>query len=136
MSKKSATKKDRLLFIDDERDPAVVLKKSYGAAMASGFEVHVARSSEEAKRWVEENGFPEYMALDHDLGYEDTTPVFLKWLQERWLDGLEKDPSGFNIEPPEWTVHSQNPAGALAMDRFMVSWHSYWCKILTERGTL
>jgi hypothetical protein len=88
------------LFIDDIRDP-------------EGDWI-VVRSSSEAVKWVEENGMPESMSLDHDLGGEDTVMVFLKKLYEF----AEKK----GVGPPPYKVHSANPVGSKNIVSFMESW--------------
>jgi hypothetical protein len=62
------------------------------------------RSSAEAIAIVSERGMPVFMQLDHDLGGDDTTMVFLWWLVDYALDrGL---PFDF-----DYHVHSQDPPG-------------------------
>lgn len=82
------------LFLDDERFP---------------ISPHwfVARNSYQAIYAVQKWGMPESMALDHDLGGEDTTMVFLDKLQEFLENGGVEFPPDF-----EYSVHSQNPVGA------------------------
>lgn len=67
----------------------------------------VCRSSEEAISWVKDNGCPEFISFDHDLGGEDTSMVFIDWLINATLDGVVSIPSGFDFK-----VHSANPIGA------------------------
>lgn len=82
------------LFLDDERDPVSA-------------DWHVARSTIEAMALVRAKGVPVEMALDHDLGGDDTTMEFLKELAT-WIDAHEVVfPAIFM-----YTVHSQNPVGA------------------------
>ena len=73
----------------------------------------VCRSSQEAIEYVKTHGCPVYMSLDHDLGINDTTMVFLKALMDMW-DGL--------TPPPEYKVHSANPVGKLNIISYMESW--------------
>lgn len=87
------------LFVDDVRNPP---DPSW----------QVARSSSEALKMCEVF-WPGELALDHDLGGEDTIMVFLKGLYEAW-DGIKPIPS--------WTVHSSNPAGRMNINSFMNSW--------------
>lgn len=87
------------LFVDDLRNPP---DQSWV----------LARSSGEALKMCEAI-WPGELALDHDLGGEDTVMLFLKGLYEMW-DGLKPIPS--------WTVHSGNPVGKLNINSFMSSW--------------
>lgn len=89
------------LFIDDERFPTTS-------------DWIIARSSADAKFEVLERGLPIEIALDHDLGGDDTIRVFLKWLFDYLLDTSMKFPVGF-----KWSVHSQNPIGAKWITLYM-----------------
>lgn len=88
------------LFIDDLRESPDVT-------------FFVARSTNQAIKIINEFGWPEFMSLDHDLGGEDTTMVFLKRLvNEIWTD-----------QPiPEYLIHSANPVGSDNIRSFMQSW--------------
>jgi hypothetical protein len=52
------------------------------------------------------------MDLDHDLGENDRTMDFLKWLQENYPNG----------PVPVSSVHSRNPEGAKNILSFISSW--------------
>lgn len=83
------------LYLDDIRNP-----KSEGFI--------VVRSVEDAISFVKENGIPNYISFDHDLG--DNVPSgydFAKWLVEESLDGNLNFPEDF-----DFNVHSANPVGA------------------------
>lgn len=95
------------LFLDDERYPTHVdptLDRQW----------IVARSTEEAIQEVTHRGFPWFMSLDHDLGSNDTTMDFLRWLV--WEYG------GSVVSPPQYQIHSANPVGAKNIEAFMNSW--------------
>ena len=89
------------LFIDDERFP---VDESF----------QIVRSSTEAIDWVKKNGLPSEIAFDHDLGGDDTSMVFIKWLADFMLDNDIQFPEGFR-----YSVHSQNPAGAMNIHNYM-----------------
>lgn len=91
------------LFLDDERLPAT------GSGRWA-----VARSSEAAVHLVARRGIPVFMALDHDLGGDDTAMVFLHWLVEYMLDRDMTFPEGF-----DFYVHSRNPVGAGNIEGFL-----------------
>lgn len=76
------------LFLDDVRNPPNPLYT-------------VARSSSEALALCAERGLPEWMSLDHDLGGDDTTMVFLKGF-------IKLFPKG---PVPPYYVHSANSIG-------------------------
>lgn len=92
------------LFLDDERFPR---KKSYWT---------IARSSIDAQALVEMNGIPEEIAFDHDLGGQDTSRDFCRWLTDFMIDNDLKFPSNFTF-----SVHSQNPIGAKWITSYMNS---------------
>lgn len=54
------------------------------------------------------------MSLDHDLGGDDTTMVFLKRLVNEVWDGKSN--------PPNYQVHSANPIGTQNIISYMESW--------------
>jgi hypothetical protein len=72
----------------------------------------VARSSGEALKMCSAL-WPTELALDHDLGGEDTIMNFLKGLYEMW-DGERAIPA--------WSVHSGNPVGKKNIVAYMESW--------------
>lgn len=82
------------LFIDDERNPVTN-------------DWVIARSSFDAIATVQERGMPVEIAFDHDLGGQDTSRVFIKWLLDYILDNDTEFPHDF-----KFSVHSQNPIGA------------------------
>lgn len=89
------------LYLDDVREPE---EASYV----------IARSTEEALGLCKELGFPTFMSLDHDLGGDDTTMVFLNRLVRELWDT--------STSPPDYQVHSSNPVGAKNIVAFMESW--------------
>ena len=92
------------LFLDDERTPDYNLSPQWV----------ICRSTEEAKIYVQDNGMPNFIAFDHDLGGDDTAMVFLKWLvNEYWEEGSFI---------PDYSVHSSNPDGRKNIIAFMETW--------------
>lgn len=85
----------RHLYLDDERTPK------------TDQDWIIVRSFAEAVAYVAENGIPEYISFDHDLGLEESGYDFAKWLVEQELDGHHMFPDEF-----EYNVHSANPIGA------------------------
>lgn len=81
------------LFVDDLREPP------------AGWTV--ARSSAEAIA-VLEAGSVAAVALDHDLGGEDTGLRVIEWFERAVADDPE-------IELPAFSIHSANPVGAARM---------------------
>jgi len=83
------------MYLDDLRDPP------------QNKQWLIVRSSKEAIDYVKKHGMPEYCSFDHDLGGEDTTMVFLKWLVDQDIH------RGGNVIPDNFSydVHSANPVG-------------------------
>jgi hypothetical protein len=113
----------KYLFLDDERMPGDVTWTLIGGVGSWGSDWSIVRSCDAAIAWVLENGFPEVISFDHDLGYEewdtDITGIvvvtsakeeksgldFAKWLIEYDMD-TNTMPKDFRF-----TVHSMNPIG-------------------------
>lgn len=76
------------------------------------------KSSQEAIEYVKQNGCSNHFSFDHDLGKDDTTMVFLKWLINEDLDN-----SG-SIIPEDFTyiIHSANPVGRENIDSLLTSY--------------
>ncbi len=115
----------KYLFLDDERMPKDVTWVLIGGVGHWGADWQIVRSLAEAKQWVLDNGFPDVISFDHDLGeahyygnFEDksTGYDFAKWLVEHDLD-TNTMPTDF-----KFTVHSMNPTGAENI-RFLM--HNY-----------
>lgn len=105
----------KYLFLDDERMPKDVTWLLIGGVGHWGADWQIVRSLQEAKEWVLQNGFPDVISFDHDLGedhyygnYDDgaTGYHFAKWLVEYDMD-TKSMPENF-----KYTVHSLNPTGA------------------------
>ena len=108
------------LFIDDERSPEYVFSDPNSEGEGKGWTI--ARTSASAIALVKEKGMPQMIAFDHDLGTDDTSVVFLKWLIDM---ALEK-----GLPPPKYSIHSQNPVGR---NNIVALFHS-WKKVLLHNG--
>jgi len=60
-------------------------------------------SYEEFVKFIMENGLPDFISYDHDLGEGKTGYDCAKWLVEYCLEN--------NLSLPEYDLHSQNPVG-------------------------
>lgn len=92
------------LYIDDVRFPEEFLVQEMNLVLA--------RSSLDAVRLVKRNGLPTHISFDHDLGDDDTSIVFIKWMIETYPIG----------PIPSYNVHSANPVGASNIVSYMESW--------------
>ena len=105
------------LFVDDERQlSSVSLDWKYRVEGPSV----IARSSEEAKRIVEERGLPLEISFDHDLGGDDTAFKFMWWLINRHLDEAVDLSKLLCIH-----VHSANEVGA----RKLINLWTNFCEV-------
>jgi hypothetical protein len=98
------------LFLDDMRIPP---EDNMPSKTVRPFWT-LAQSTAEAIELVKAKGMPDLMSLDHDLGGEDKSLHFLRWLSDEFWDGKETIPAYF--------VHSANPVGARNIMSFMDSW--------------
>lgn len=88
------------MFIDDERFPGKDVSDS----------VVIVRSSQEAIELCKAvKSLPKNIMFDHDLGGNDTSMQFIRWM----VDELYKDEPKYKLHPDfKFSVHSQNPVGA------------------------
>lgn len=95
------------LFLDDERFPGKNVENAI-----------ICRSSQEAiYLCLELKSFPNEIMFDHDLGGDDTSIRFIRWMIDMLLD----DQSG-NFKLPvdfKYSIHSQNPIGAANIKSYM-----------------
>ena len=89
------------LFIDDLRFPVTD-------------DWVIARQSGDVINIVQQNGFPQEISFDHDLGYDDTSIRFLHRIAEALMDGKLTIPENFTYH-----VHSQNLVGAKNIHTYM-----------------
>ena len=83
------------LFIDDERFPP-----------DDAQDWIIVRSSQEARDVIVQQGPPNFISFDHDLGGEDTAMKVVQFLIDSHLMGF------IRRFPTKYYVHSQNPVGA------------------------
>lgn len=92
------------LLIDDIRDTMDVAL----SPMWLGMDIRVARTCDDAIRFIETHGLPERISFDHDLGPDTPPATHIMWhlinghLDEKWDCGTIK----------EVQVHSVNTPGA------------------------
>lgn len=95
----------KALYIDDIRNPK------------TDNDWVIVRTSQEAIDYVKENGMPQHCSFDHDLGGDDTSMVFVKWLINEDIEKGNIIPKNFNY----W-VHSANPIGKGNIDGMLRSY--------------
>lgn len=102
-------KKHYYLFLDDLRE------LDYLSNLINPLNVEdwiVCRNSSEALVCVRENGIPDFISFDHDLGGEDTAMVFVK----AWVEVIGK-------KFPAFYIHSSNPIGKENLKSFIFSYN-------------
>ncbi len=90
-----------LLWLDDERDPSESRWKEYFPIGNS--QVIWLKSFDEFVQWISNNGLPDAICFDHDLGIGPNGFDAAKWLTDYCLD------SGASL--PAWNIQSANPIG-------------------------
>ena len=89
----------KCLFLDDERIPSDVF---WNGAEYQELEWVVVRNSDEFKQWIEQNGIPDLISFDNDLGLESLEGYeCAKWLCEDYCLRQEARLQGY-------LVHSKN----------------------------
>ena len=72
----------------------------------------LARSYDEAVKYVKQNGIPNFISFDHDLGSDNMGNIlkdgydFAKWLVDMDIENIHKFPDDFSFN-----IHSANPIG-------------------------
>lgn len=93
----------RKLFLDDIRTVDMV----YGISAVNSFDV--VRSYDEFVSYIKENGLPDYISFDNDLGLDASGEIAkdgyaaVKWLVYE---------SGYDLINLAYKVHSANPVAA------------------------
>lgn len=100
-----------ILWLDDIRNPFVInewprliqyLKREYLGIEDEACEVYWARTQTEFENYIKENGLPDLISFDNDLGIGNVEGYdCAKWLVNYCLDN--------NTALPQWYVHSANP---------------------------
>lgn len=91
------------LYLDDIRDPKT-----------EGWKI--VRNYDDFVNFITENGLPDEISFDHDLGENDKRTGYdcAKWLGEYcWDNGLPI---------PPWNVHSANPVGRDNIKQLLMSY--------------
>ncbi|WP_324720519.1 cyclic-phosphate processing receiver domain-containing protein [Salinimicrobium sp. HB62] len=91
------------LFLDDLRSPEMI----YAEPGASEYDI--VRSYAEFIEYIRENGLPDFISFDNDLGLDERGEVAPDgYAAAKWL----VYESGFNLKNLEFKVHSANPVAA------------------------
>lgn len=80
----------------------------------------LARSYDEAINYVKQNGIPNFISFDHDLGVDENNNLlpsgydFVKWLVEMDMENIFIFPNDFTF-----FVHSANPVGKTNIETYL-----------------
>lgn len=126
------------LFLDDLRVPTDCPKIHYMSYRVSDLNIYnddwdIVRSHGQFIKWIDENGLPDIISFDHDLGNETNLIGVLPI--EEWFDiGNNREYTGMDsakwlvdycldndLTLPEFIVHSANPSGYENIDGLLTS---------------
>lgn len=104
------------LYLDDIREP-------------KSDDFVIVRSFEDAIKFVEANGIPEFISFDHDLGCDEEGNIlksgydFAKWLVDSDINKEFIFPDNF-----DFNVHSANPIGRNNIESILNNYLSFKVK--------
>ncbi len=133
----------KLLWLDDIRDPFEILEGDSTwlvfSPLQDPFETIWVKSYLEFISWIKDNGLPDAICFDHDLGLDEVhekktiskralkrfrkTPEYktgfdcAKWLVEYCLEKKEK--------LPLWNIQSANPVGKENINGLLLSFNKF-----------
>lgn len=97
----------KLLWLDDYRNPHEIKDGIKHWLVFSPIEypydIVWVKSYKEFTAWINENGLPNAICFDHDLGLYESGYDCAKWLVEYCLDR--------NLKIPTYNIQSANPVG-------------------------
>jgi hypothetical protein len=121
-----------ILWLDDIRDPFVIkewiytiqyLKEEYLEIEDESCEVQWVKTQIEFEKYIKENGLPDLISFDNDLGIGNGEGYdCAKWLVEYCMDN--------NVQLPKWFIHSANPVAKENIKNLLINFeNNYYGKI-------
>ena len=121
-----------ILWLDDIRDPFVIkewiytiqyLKEEYLRIEDEPCEVQWVKTQIEFEKYIKENGLPNLISFDNDLGIGNGEGYdCAKWLVEYCMDN--------NVQLPKWFIHSANPVAKENIKNLLINFeNNYYGKI-------
>ena len=121
-----------ILWLDDIRDPFVIkewiytiqyLKEEYLRIEDEPCEVQWVKTQIEFEKYIKENGLPDLLSFDNDLGIGNGEGYdCAKWLVEYCMDN--------NVQLPKWFIHSANPVAKENIKNLLINFeNNYYGKI-------
>lgn len=94
----------KLLWLDDIRDPRENDWLRYSPIGKENVEMHWVLTEQEFKNWILQNGLPDAICFDHDLGTDNGDGYnCAKWLVDYCIQTKQK--------LPKYASQSANPVG-------------------------
>lgn len=116
-----------ILWLDDIRDPFVIkkwidiiqyLKEEYLEIEDNSCEVIWVKTQKEFENYIKENGLPNLISFDNDLGIGNGEGYdCAKWLVVYCMEN--------NKELPQWFVHSSNPVASENINQLLLNYNKY-----------
>ena len=121
-----------ILWLDDIRDPFVIkewiyiiqyLKEEYLEIEDEPCEVQWVKTQIEFEKYIKENGLPDLISFDNDLGIGNGEGYdCAKWLVEYCMDN--------NVQLSKWFIHSANPVAKENIKNLLINFeNNYYGKI-------
>lgn len=126
-----------LLWLDDIRNPQEGTWLADFSPLATPFETIWVKSYGEFTQWITENGLPDAICFDHDLGDDFAlreNAEFTDWYnldESREYNGMDcaKWLIDYCIDNdsnlPEYTIQSANPVGKENIDGILISYNKF-----------
>lgn len=108
----------KLLWLDDFRNPNDCEKNE-------SFIISWVKNYKEFCLYINENGLPDIVCFDHDLGEEKSGYDCAKFL----VDYCQKH----NIDIPEYVIQSSNSVGKDNIRDLLESWHRFFLEGRNEK---
>ena len=115
-----------ILWLDDNRNPFVIkewihtiqyLKEEYLEIEDEACEVYWVRTQLEFENYIKDNGLPDLISFDNDLGIGNGEGYdCAKWLVEYCMDN--------NTNLPDWYVHSANPVAKENIENLLINFEN------------
>jgi len=128
----------KLLWLDDYRNPFdKEVDWMMFSAIGRDVEIHWVKSYDEFTAWIEENGLPDAINFDHDLGEDIAKERVSKGMSKRAARKLKRETlSGFDCTKwlvnycidnkkslPKWYTHSANPVGRDNINAYLTNYN-------------
>lgn len=90
----------------------------------------VVRSFFEFKKYIDENGVPDIISFDHDLGKENGGYCAVEYTGYDCAHYLINR----GLEIKEFIVHSANPIGKENIEKLLINWKTFCLKEKNQKG--